>query len=95
MEGIPEKDMEERRRVLEQKTQGNYPCLACLQSLLCCPLIFVWEELTKTVPNTFSHGGADSDRCPLALLYGSFRGVHNHFYLSITKHQHFPHNALK
>lgn len=23
MEGIPEKDMEERRRVLEQKTQGN------------------------------------------------------------------------
>lgn len=24
MEGIPEKDMEERRRVLEQKTQGNF-----------------------------------------------------------------------
>lgn len=24
MEGIPEKDMDERRRVLEQKTQGNF-----------------------------------------------------------------------
>jgi hypothetical protein len=23
MEGIPEKDMDERRRLLEQKTQGN------------------------------------------------------------------------
>lgn len=24
MEGIPEKDMDERRRLLEQKTQGKY-----------------------------------------------------------------------
>lgn len=26
MEGIPEKDMEERRRLLEQKTQGKVGC---------------------------------------------------------------------
>lgn len=26
MEGIPEKDMEERRRLLEQKTQGKVEC---------------------------------------------------------------------
>lgn len=32
MEGIPEKDMEERRRVLEQKTQGTFAivCYVCL-----------------------------------------------------------------
>lgn len=40
MEGIPEKDMEERRRVLEQKTQGNL-LLTFLTCIFCYPFMNV------------------------------------------------------
>lgn len=42
MEGIPEKDMEERRRVLEQKTQGNL-LLTFLTCIFCNPFMYTLQ----------------------------------------------------
>lgn len=44
MEGIPEKDMEERRRLLEQKTQGKVGCGCCLSFPAVC-LTQLWHSV--------------------------------------------------
>lgn len=74
MEGIPEKDMEERRRVLEQKTQGNFSsfiyififllhllCIGYIFSLYCIFIGFATENQKKKQNQDDSDEDDDDD----------------------------------
>lgn len=57
MEGIPEKDMEERRRVLEQKNQGgtknlniSYCLYVICPRVLLCYSLFIRDPEEKAEP---------------------------------------------
>lgn len=66
MEGIPEKDMEERRRVLEQKTQGNLLstiliCILCTSRMLNIPIVVFDSENQKKKQNQDDSDEDDDD----------------------------------
>lgn len=50
MEGIPEKDMEERRRVLEQKTQGKLAFLTCIFYAPFMHMLHILYEILYQIP---------------------------------------------